>query len=404
MRPVIKTVPTFLETVNKAEGFVFFLSAESYKLFDSIPLEWKVFCKQKAEKEKFEGKTTQFLHIELFQKNKHIHIFCVGIGKKKEVSIRVLRDQTGTVSRFCRTSSIRSLSIQVPQISSLKKEDICTSLVEGALLGNYVFDVFKGEEEKRKHKAIETIYLCEMTDEIVEAALLKGQITSESVCLTRDLINSPASHVHPETLAKKAFEIEKASNGKVKVEILDEIECKKLGMEAFLGVAKGSDHKPAFIILKYKSGHATKDKGKKIALIGKSITFDSGGLSLKPSEAMMDMKIDMAGGATVLGVFTYLALYKPELVYSEAVGILPACENMPSGKAIRPGDIVTAVNGKTIEVLNTDAEGRLTLADALSYTEKYLHADLIIDLATLTAHVWWHLGLTCLDYFQIMKS
>jgi len=148
-------------------------------------------------------------------------------------------------------------------------------------------------------------------------------------------------------------------------------------MGAFLGVAQGSERKPKFIILKYNNS----PKSKKICLIGKTVIFDSGGLSLKPSSSMEIMKIDMAGGATVLGIFKILSKLD---IKTSVIGILPACENMPSGHAIRPGDVVTALDGQTIEVLNTDAEGRLTLADALAYTEKYLGPEIIIDLATLT--------------------
>jgi len=169
------------------------------------------------------------------------------------------------------------------------------------------------------------------------------------------------------------------SSSNISVTVLDEAQCRKLGMGSYLSVARGSVVPPKFIVLHYKPRKST--SGRKIALIGKSIMFDSGGLSLKPSESMEDMKIDMSGGATVLGVFSVLA--KTETA-QEVFGILPACENMPSGHATRPGDIVTAMNGKTIEVLNTDAEGRLTLADALVYAEKHCKADVIIDLATLT--------------------
>ncbi len=203
-----------------------------------------------------------------------------------------------------------------------------------------------------------------------------GGLISKGINLTRELVNEPASHQHPDDMVNQANIIAKESNGKITVEVLNEQECKKLGMGAFLAVAKGSDRPAKFIILKYQSQKSKvksqsaswRTKVKNICLVGKSIIFDSGGLSLKPSDSMMDMKIDMAGGATVLGAFKVLAQLDniKHIIY----GILPVCENMPSGKAMRPGDIATAMNGKTIEILNTDAEGRLTLADALSYSEK----------------------------------
>jgi len=196
--------------------------------------------------------------------------------------------------------------------------------------------------------------------------------------------------MHPETMATQAFAIEKVSQGKISVQVLDRDECQKLGMGSFLGVAQGSEREPKFIVLKYENMNLKSPKSKRICLIGKSITFDSGGLSLKPAKSMETMKIDMAGGATVLGIFSILA--HTDKIIHEVWGVLPACENMVSGKSLRPGDIVTALNGKTIEVLNTDAEGRLALADGVAYAEKFIKPDYIIDLATLTGACMVALG------------
>ena len=226
-----------------------------------------------------------------------------------------------------------------------------------------------------------------------------GQVLSEGISLTRNMVNEPASHMHPETMVAQAFAIEKASKGSVSVQVLDRDECQRLGMGSFLGVAQGSEREPKFIVLKYEGRKSKVEDGtlkvenrksKKICLVGKSITFDSGGLSLKPAKSMETMKIDMAGGAAVLGIIDILA--RTGQVIHEVWGVLPACENMVSGKSLRPGDIVTALNGKTIEVLNTDAEGRLALADAVAYAEKYIKPDYIIDLATLTGACMVALG------------
>jgi len=268
-------------------------------------------------------------------------------------------------------------------------------------LSNYRFIKYRNKKYQGKDVTIKQLnYYCEeitLEDQkILKQGIEAGRLISNGVILSRDLVNEPASHQHPEDMINQANIIAKESNGKVTVEVLDEEECKKLGMGAFLAVAKGSDRPAKLIILKYqrskvKSQSASwRTKVKKICLIGKSIIFDSGGLSLKPSNSMVDMKIDMAGGATVLGTFKVLAQLNN--INNVVYGILPVCENMPSGKAMRPGDIVTAMNGKTIEILNTDAEGRLTLADALSYAEKKLNPDLIIDLATLTGACMVALG------------
>jgi leucyl aminopeptidase len=247
-------------------------------------------------------------------------------------------------------------------------------------LGDYSFDQFRSKEHIKKNPHLAEVYIITSPSADDKVAVFKGEAAAEATILARDLVNIPGSHVYPETLAQQARAIEKKSQGKVKVQVLSEEECKKLGMGSFLSVGQGSDKKSAFIILHYKGTGE-----KKFTFIGKSITFDSGGLSLKPSEHMMDMKIDMAGGAAVLGVFDYLATAQPAITsFSDVYGILPAAENMISGSATRPGDVITAMNGKTIEVLNTDAEGRLVLADALVYAETVLKSDYIIDMATLT--------------------
>jgi leucyl aminopeptidase len=172
------------------------------------------------------------------------------------------------------------------------------------------------------------------------------------------------------------------------LKVLDRAACEKLGMGAYLAVAKGSDEPPYFLHLVYRP-HRSNKTNKKIALVGKAVTFDSGGLSLKPSDHMETMKSDMAGAAAVLGIFSVLSDIAPG---AEVHGLIAACENMPSGKAMRPGDIVTAMNGKSIEILNTDAEGRLTLADALAYANKKIKTDSIVDLATLTGACMAALG------------
>ena len=269
-------------------------------------------------------------------------------------------------------------------------------------LSQYSFEEFKSEEAKKKTKKIESLEFAIAPNSTVlresrafaqlEKGINWGEVISWGVYLARDLVNQPASHLHPETLVEEAFKIEKESQGKIKVEVLDKEECERLGMGAFLGVAQGSDRPPKFLLLTYVNKRHSYEKS--LCLVGKSITFDSGGLSLKPSEMMDWMKIDMAGGASVLGVFKILSQIKEEneIKFKKIYGILPACENMPSGKALKPGDIVKTLNGKTVEVLNTDAEGRLTLADALSYAQKYLKPDICIDLATLTGACMVALG------------
>jgi leucyl aminopeptidase len=345
--------------------------------------------------EKKEGEMVVIDGGEIYQK-----IVLIFAKKKEEFDLVKWQKLLADGLNLLRVDGIKKVNLFYQEELGKDFFEIGKKLALVFYLTNYSFDHYKSEETLKKIKKIEgldLIFASSISQEKVNQAkegINWGTLISQSVYFSRDLGNHPASHLNPDTLVDEAFKIEKEAKGKIQVEVLDEKECRRLGMNAFLGVAKGSDHPPRFIVLKYQ-GKKNKN-GKKICLIGKSITFDSGGLSLKPSEAMEWMKIDMAGGAAVLGVFKFLSLLAaqgPEdKLNVNVVGILPACENMPSGKALRPGDILTALNGKTIEVLNTDAEGRLTFADALSYAEKFIKPDYCIDLATLTGACMVALG------------
>jgi leucyl aminopeptidase len=203
---------------------------------------------------------------------------------------------------------------------------------------------------------------------------------------TRDLANEPPNILHPTEMARRAQEMAKQVG--LKCEILDEAKMEKLGMGSLLSVSKGSDQPAKLIVLSYTPSKSTSKNGELIALVGKGITFDTGGISIKPAEGMDAMKYDMSGGATVIGTMRAIALTKPSV---PVMGVVAAVENMPDGKASRPSDVVTASNGKTVEILNTDAEGRLILADAVAYAEKN-GATRIVDMATLTGAVIIALG------------
>jgi leucyl aminopeptidase len=209
----------------------------------------------------------------------------------------------------------------------------------------------------------------------VREALRRGQAVAAGIELARDCANRPGNHFTPTLLAQQAQELASAQD--LKVEVLDRKAIEKLGMGAFLAVAKGSDEPPQFIVLQYQGA------AKKVApqvLVGKGITFDSGGISLKPAAEMDEMKFDMGGAASVLGVFRAVAELRPKI---NLIGLIPTCENLPSGRAVKPGDVVTSLSGQTIEILNTDAEGRLILCDALTYAERFKPAA-VVDIATLT--------------------
>ncbi|MGH7266284.1 MAG: leucyl aminopeptidase, partial [Candidatus Rokuibacteriota bacterium] len=258
---------------------------------------------------------------------------------------------------------------------------------EGVHLGLYTFDRYKAKKED--DRAVETVtVLAERADRAAAREGLRlAELTAEATTFARDLINEPANSVTATVLAREAEAIAKA--GGLRVKVYDRAACERMGMGAFLGVNRGSQEPPRFIHLAYTpKGRARR----RIALIGKGITFDSGGLDLKTAEGMAWMKGDMSGAAAVLGVMRVLSRLRPPV---EVHGLVAATDNMPSGSAIKPGDILRAMNGKTIEVNNTDAEGRLTLADAIGYARKEVKPDEIVDIATLTGACSIALGALC---------
>ena len=250
-------------------------------------------------------------------------------------------------------------------------EDYGKSAALGAMIADYAFDKFKSEKAHHLDEIAFTKFSQEQLDE--------GRIFGEAMKFTRDLANTPAQIATPSKLAEIAQNIEG-----VETKVFEKEEIEKMGMGAFLAVGQGSVNPPKFIHMKYSNGNPKK----RIAIIGKGICFDSGGLDIKPASSMLTMKDDMSGAACVLGVMQALSKLNPEI---EVHGIIAACENMPSGSSYKPGDILTAKNGKTIEVDNTDAEGRLTLADALCYACE-LGVDEVIDIATLTGACMVALG------------
>ena len=381
---------------GKGEALIHFVFEDSWKKDKRIQILDKISngnLTRKINLHNFLGRDKQVVFCEI--NNDYQTIFLAGLGKTKDFTLGKFKHAFAFLLRNLSHDKINQ--VNVFSFKEIEKDNFQTgkNLALAFYLANYYFTKHKNIEARKKiHLIKELSFISDKKnlDELNDGIRF-GSLVAEGTYLVRDLVNEPASHLHPETLVNEALKIKKESAGKISVEILEEEDCRELGMGAFLGVAQGSEKKPKFIILKYQNpafAKATAGKPKKICLIGKSITFDSGGLSLKPSKGMEEMKTDMAGGATVLGVFKVLAGLKSlkTIVY----GILPACENMPSGSAIHPGDIVTAIDGKTIEVINTDAEGRLTLVDGLAYAEKNLKPDLIIDIATLTGACMVALG------------
>ncbi len=294
-------------------------------------------------------------------------------GKVDEADLHQLRTLAAVVAKRVSQAKLKSFSFLLPDESGTCPEQI-QAVTEGILLGLYQFKRYKSQESSEDSLSEVFIVVPQKESAECRQALQYGQSFAEAVRFTRDLVNEPPSRKVPETIGRTAQSL---SGKHVKVRVFHKKQLAQMKMNALLGVNRGSAHPPVLVHMHYKPACACQ---KRLALIGKGVTFDSGGLSLKPSASMMTMKYDMAGAATVLGIFKALSVLRPPV---EVHGIAPLTENMPGPDAYKPGDVVKASNGKTIEVLNTDAEGRVLLADALSYASK-LSVDEIIDVATLT--------------------
>ena len=334
--------------------------------------------------EKFEGKVGQFSHLYTNGGIAARRVLVVGLGPHRQADAEAVRRGSSAGLRRARDLGAAAAAVFMPR-DGLSARQRAHAIVEGGLLGTYRFDKYLKEKSP---KAIDVLTVVEPERRNQAAAregLKLGETWAASTCFTRDLVNEPANVVTPSYLAERAAEI--ADGSGLELKVLERDDCAKLGMGAYLGVAQGSEQPPKFIHLRYRPrGRARR----RVALIGKGITFDSGGLDLKPPEGMLRMKDDMSGAAAVLAVFQALPRLKLPI---EVHGVIAATENMPSGTAQRPGDVVRAMNGLTIEIGNTDAEGRLTLADSLAYAVKEIEPDEMIDLATLTGAVVIALGL-----------
>lgn len=316
----------------------------------------------------FKGKLKETLILE--GSNNHKRILLIGLGKKSGFSSDKARLVSHKLIKQANELKVDSAVSPVPGLDKYFNET-----VEGALLADYRFKGFFQKEDKDKHNTLKEITLITKNQSAAKSA---GELLTvfESVQLAKDLVNLPSNIVNPTYLEKTAREIAKGQTN-VSLEVLSETDAEKLKMGSFLAVARGSKEPAKMIVLKYTGNPRNKNY---YGVIGKGITFDSGGISLKPSAGMDKMKTDMAGSAAALGTFKAVSALGLKV---NLLVVVAAAENMPGGEAYRPGDIITAANGKTIEVINTDAEGRLVLADALVYAQK-LGADKIIDIATLT--------------------
>ncbi len=330
------------------------------------------------KKEGFKGKLNETYVLPTHGKIPADKVLLVGLGKPEDFNLNKIREISSKVIRKTRGLKAKTVCtiLHGAGTAGLEASQCAQMIAEGSLLGIYDFDKYKSKKEdddkKKTLKTLEIVEFDEDKQEGVRQGIEKGVIIANGTNKARDLVYEPACAATPAKLAEEALAIEG-----LETRVIEKDEAQKMGMNTYLAVSYGSSQPPKFIHMKYTpSGKA----GKKIAVVGKGITFDSGGLDLKPPAAMRMMKEDMSGSAATIGIMKAIAELKPDV---EVHGIIAACENMPGASAYKPGDVLTAMNGKTIEVDNTDAEGRLTLADALYYAVK-LDVDEIVDMATLT--------------------
>ncbi|WP_420264750.1 leucyl aminopeptidase [Candidatus Magnetominusculus dajiuhuensis] len=373
----IKIVDNIAETDIKADVLILPFT-EDYKgaVYSKLDEQTGSLIKRVFETKEFTGKHAELTLIHTTTGR----VVLVGLGKAADITSEKLRRAGGKVffSKYLKAANVSSAALSTAvlrELGQLKGAKYAPAFyfVEGVLLSRYEFKRYK-KPEKEQRADIKTLTVLgsgafgnsdgsiKWLDTVVPAS-----------SFARDLVNTPSSDMTPAILAETAKSL---AGKRVKVKVLDAEAAKKEGMWSYLSVAKGSEEPPKFIVIEYKGG-----KGAPVAIIGKSITFDSGGISLKPADGMEKMKYDMAGGAAALGIVKAVSALALPI---NLIAVLPTTENMPGGNATRPGDVVTAITGKTIEILNTDAEGRLVLADAIGYAIKHYKPAVIIDMATLT--------------------
>ncbi|QBD81921.1 leucyl aminopeptidase [Ktedonosporobacter rubrisoli] len=357
-------------------GIVLSATAEAVdKLLDGL-------ISERSADGEFQGKLGEMLTLHPRGRLASRRVIVVGLGPQAQLTAQSLRRATAIAARHAQNTGAQHIVLAAQ--GNPATPHYTQAQVEGALLGLYKFDHYFSTREENKTVSRIAVLVENSSAEDLQQALQKGRILAEATNFARDLVNEPPIVLTPTELANRAAAM--ARRVGLDCEIFDKDKITELKMGGLLGVTQGSAEPPRFVILRYRGAPDSTNKG--LALVGKGITFDSGGLSLKTAAGMEDMKSDMGGAAAVLGAMQAIAQLKPPI---NVTALVPTCENMPSGTSYRPGDILRISNGKTIEIVNTDAEGRLILSDALSYAAKEGLSP-IIDLATLTGGVVVALG------------
>ena len=339
------------------------------------------------ESEELKGKEGESVYMHLGGGGaKAKRLLLMGVGTREDYKTPQISQMAGAAVRTLRGKNIKSVAI-LPRAEG-DAEQVAAAAAEGSVIGLFEPDKYRTVDKEERTIDRVVVMMDGADADALQRGAERGRIVGESVNFTRDLANEPGGYLTPTDMAERAREI--AGEFGLSIDVLDEARMEQEGMGALLSVSAGSEQPAKLIVLKYtpRNAPAEQKENDLLAFVGKGITFDSGGISIKPGENMELMKYDMSGGATVLGAMRAIAQLKPPI---PVLGVVPASENLPSGKATKPGDVVRAMSGKTIEIINTDAEGRLILADAIAYARK-LGAKRILDMATLTGAVSIALG------------
>ncbi len=354
-------------------------------LFKSLDQALEGYLSKALENGQFSTKQKEVSIIHTFGKIAAKRVMLVGLGKQEKVDFEVLREVTARIVNDAVKAKCKDIVVNFLSASSLGTTSVQMghAFAEGTTLASYKFDGYQKEKEEHKVLDVAALVAAEGEQAQLEEGIHTGVAFAKGTNLARDFVNMPANYLTPTVFAKAAAEV--AERYGMEVEVLERSDMEKLGMGAMLGVAQGSANPPKLVVIKYQ-GRDTWDNV--ISYVGKGITFDTGGISIKPAAGMEAMVMDMGGAAAVIGAMDAIGRIKPKV---NILAVVPMVENMPDGAAYRPGDVLTSMSGRTIEVISTDAEGRLILADAITYA-KTLGADYIVDLATLTGAVLVALG------------
>jgi leucyl aminopeptidase len=391
-------VSTIISDLEKIDAPIIILGAVENAKDDSLVGKDKgslgKVLKEIIDLEDFKGESGELLFTYTRGELPAKRLLLVGLGKEKELKAEDIRKALGNASRKARDLNVKKVAISFNHFmrNKLPLADVAEAVVQGIIMGSFQNLKYKTKDlDKFKHIEELVVFSPDADEKALKAAVKSGKVIAKAVNFSRELAWGPANDITPTKLAEEAMRLDKEYG--IKTTVFDRKKSEEIGLHSFLAVAQGTEEPPKFIIMDYGSEKKDVDT---VALIGKAITFDTGGISLKPSQGMPDMKADMTGGAVVIAAMEAIAQLKPNV---RIVGVVPATDNMPSGKAYHPGDIIKSYSGQTIEVVSTDAEGRMIINDALTYAARNYKPKAMFDFATLTGSMAVALGNHAIGYF-----